>query len=190
MVGILSRIKNIGSFYLYFLKVMITKFQNILLDGFLFILIFSFSCGHKNTSTSEIPKQYSPQQVEGVPNEFLLFRFHFKQDSVTLLQIKRYSGKMPQVPQKLEGEDYQLLLLDSLDRQLFVRYFPAPGKRYYDQADSTGKNLSGGQVILPESTMELKIPFFQNLQILKMISPQQIIIWQTNREYINEAIKD
>ena len=49
MVGILSRIKNIGSFYLYFLKVMITKFQNILLDGFLFILIFSFSCGHKNT---------------------------------------------------------------------------------------------------------------------------------------------
>src|SRR4030042_1805427 len=127
--------KNIGSFFI----------QNL---TFFISLILSVSCCHKNTSTSEIPKQYSPRQVGGAPTEYLLLRFHFKQDSVTLLQIKQYPGKMPLVFQKLEGEDYQLLLLDSLEHQLFVCYFPAPGKRYYDQVDSTGKNLSGGQVIL------------------------------------------
>lgn len=169
---------------------MLNSIQNIFFISIFICLIFSVSCCHKNTSTSEIPKRYSPRQVGGAPTDYLLLRFHFKQDSVTLLHVKQYAGKMPLVSQKLEGEDYQLLLLDSLEHQLFVYYFPAPGKRYYDQVDSTGKYLSGGQVILPESTLELKIPFFQNLQTLKMISPGQKIIWQTSRGYIMEAIKD
>jgi len=166
------------------------KAQKYFFIGYLFIFIFAFACCHKNSNTPETPKEFSPRQAEESPTEYLLLRFQFRQDSVTLKKVKKYTGKVPLVSQKLDGEDYQLLLLDSQEKKLFVYHFQAPGKRYYDQLDSTGKNLSGGEIIIPESILELKIPFFKNLQTLKMISPQQKIIWQTSRGYIMEAIKD
>ncbi len=163
---------------------MIGNCKNILWGGIVFFLIYPLSCCQKTHSTSETPETYSPQSVGEQPTEYLVLRFHFVHDSVAVKQVRKYFGKLPGKSQKIEGEDFQLVLLDSLNQKLFTRYFPTPGNTYYDQIDSSGTNLSGGQITFPESILELKVPYFTHLRTLKMISPQQKIIWQAELKNI------
>jgi len=163
---------------------MIGNCKNIFWGGILFFLIYSLSGCEKTRHTSEIPEKYSPQSVGEQPTEYLVLRFYFVKDSVNVQQVRVYPGKLPVKSQKIEGEDFKLVLLDSLNQKLFVRYFPTPGKTYYDQIDSSSTNLSGGQITFPESILELKVPYFTHLRTLKMISPQQKIIWQAELKSI------
>ena len=164
------------------------KIQRIIVGSMVISMVYFLSCSQKSTSTSKIPENYHAAKVGGMPTQYLLMRFHYQQDSITLQQVKQYEGKIPLHSQKMEGAEYRLLMLDSLDQEIFVRYFPTPGITYYDQADSTGKIINGGQVFLPEGLVELKIPCFHNLYTLKMISPLGKTMWQIERKNLIEAI--